>query len=102
MCNKENDPNVINAAKFIRGNSDLATKELLNTADLILNTDKNSFKTILDSESIESFQGKEVICFFVFNKIRALKERLIQNPKNAIGWTEIARYYSIIGQNEKS
>jgi hypothetical protein len=40
ICNKEDDPNVINAAKFIKTNSEISSRELLNTASLILNKDK--------------------------------------------------------------
>ena len=35
-------------------------------------------------------------------QIRRLKQRLGHDPRNALGWTEIARYYTILGQREKA
>ena len=101
ICNKEDDPNVINAAKFIKSNPEISSRELLNTASIILNKDKVKEKTILDSTSLESFQERSNL-YFVYERISDLKKRLRINPKNSILWTEIARYYSIIGQNKQA
>lgn len=101
VCNKEQDENVIDAAKFIKSKADYVSKELLNTADLILNKNKIVQKPILDSDSIDSFQERANL-YFVYQKISELKSRLRINPKNSVLWTEIARYYSIIGQNKKA
>lgn len=101
VCNKEDDENVINAANFIKDRADFASKELVNTANLILNKSKIVERPILDSDSIDSFQERSNL-YFVYQKISELKGRLKINPKNSILWTEIARYYSIIGQNKKA
>lgn len=101
ICNKEEDPNVINAARFVKSNPEISSRELINTANIILNKDLIKEKTILDSNSLESFQERANL-FFVFEKISELKKRLRINPKNSISWTEIARYYSIIGQNKQA
>jgi Flp pilus assembly protein TadD len=55
----------------------------------------------LDSDSLESFQERANL-YFVYKKISNLKRRLRVNPKNSILWIEIARYYSIIGQNKQA
>lgn len=101
ICNKENDLNVLSAAKFIKSNADIASKELLKTASLILNKGVVNEKTILDATTLESFQERANL-YFVYEKISDIKRRLRINPKNSILWTEIARYYSIIGQNKQA
>lgn len=98
VCNKEDDPNVINAAKFIKANPEISSRELLSTANIILNNGKVKEKTILDSDKFESFQERANL-FFVYERISDLKRKLRINPKNSILWIEIARFYSIIGQN---
>lgn len=35
-------------------------------------------------------------------EIRRLKERLKADPRNTLAWTEIARYYTILGQRDKA
>lgn len=101
LCNKENDPNVIDAATFLNENAKFATKELLNSADFILHKKRTDSKSILDTTSLDSFQERANL-FFVYKKINELKQKLITNPRNSILWTELARHYSIIGQNDKA
>lgn len=101
VCNKENDPNVIAAAKFIQSNKNYISKELRNTAELILRDDKNINQPILDQDNFEAFQEKANL-YFIYQRIRHIKSRLHNNPSNSILWVEIARFYAILGQNEKA
>ncbi|MFT4645263.1 MAG: Tfp pilus assembly protein PilF [Planctomycetota bacterium] len=101
ICNKQDDENVKEAASFILSNSIFSSSELIEAANAILKVDYNKVKPILDSNNLEAFQERSNM-FFVYNKISELKVKLRSNPKNPILWVEIARYYSIIGQNKQA
>lgn len=98
ICNKQDDINVKNAARFILSNSGYSSSELIEAANSILKIDYKNVNPIMDSNSLEAFQERSNM-FFVYQKISELKTKLKTNPKNPVLWVEIARYYSIIGQN---
>nr|WP_299068102.1 hypothetical protein [uncultured Allomuricauda sp.] len=100
VCNKQNDGNVKEAAKFIIANKELCNKELIDAAKSIIEKGKDD-GTKLDATELESFQERSNL-YFVYQRISNLKSSLRTNPKNPILWVEIARYYSIIGQNEQA
>lgn len=101
ICNKQDDVNVKNAANFILLNANISTSELIEAANSILKIDYKKVNPIMDSTSLEAFQERSNM-FFVYQKISELKSKLRNNPNNPILWVEIARYYSIIGQNNQA
>jgi len=101
VCNRESDPNVIAAAKFIMNNKNYISKELRDTADLILRNDTDVNQPILDQDNFEAFQEKANL-YFIYRRIREIRARLRNNPSNSILWVEMARFYAILGQNEKA
>ena len=98
ICNKQDDQNVKEAANFIISNSEIASSELMEAANSILKIDYNKVTPMLDSDDLEAFKERSNT-FFVYQKISELKLKIRNNLRNPILWIEIARYYSIIGQN---
>lgn len=97
ICNKHEDENVKDAAKFILSNPNFSTNELNDAAKFIISSNSIDETTILDANELEAFQERANL-FFVYEKINSIKQKLKFNPRNPILWVEIARYYSIIGQ----
>tara|TARA_R110002073_G_scaffold261538_3_gene424437 strand:+ start:3101 stop:4636 length:1536 start_codon:yes stop_codon:yes gene_type:complete len=98
ICDKQDDHNVKEAANFIISNSDFASSELIEAANSILKIDYSKINPILDSHDLDAFKERSNT-FFVYQKINELKIKIRNNLRNPILWVEIARYYSIIGQN---
>lgn len=98
ICNKQEDENVKEAANFILSNPDFSSNELNEAAQSIIKSNTISETTTLDANELEAFQERANL-FFVYEKINLIKKKLKSNPRNPILWVEIARYYSIIGQN---
>lgn len=101
VCNQENNETVREVSKFILQNKELASGAIINAAENILRPKSEVIELILDINSPDLFCDKSNL-IEIYIKINKLKRKLIDNPHNPINWVEIARYYSIIGQEKKA
>jgi tetratricopeptide (TPR) repeat protein len=98
-------PEIVEAANFIADNAGKSSKSLLEIVSTIndpIESSKGNTSVLLkDVDSIEKFRG-----FFddeLFNElIRKTKSRARENLLSAVEWVELARLYSIIGQNHSA
>src|SRR5690606_31447631 len=93
-----NSKSIIDASEFVLVNEDKSSKELLRIANSLRNEGKSVQKASLEIFNLDTFNDLGVI----FLKIQQLKSRLKSNPRNVISWIDLARYYSILGQNGKA
>ncbi len=101
ICNREEDPTILEITKYIIENSDKASQALINTANTIINKEGINNNIELDFSSIDDFKEKSNFQF-IYLKINKLKKRLIEDPHNPINWIELGRLYSILGQDNKA
>ena len=101
ICNQENNPIVKEISNFIIHQKDIATEALIAAANSVLIHPKAHIELNLDIDSVELFKEKNHLAI-LYQQINILKKKLIQNPNNPINWIEIARLYTIIGQDEKA
>lgn len=101
VCNQETNKTVIEIANFVLKNKQLASNAIITAAKNILKPKYESIQLSLDIENPESFNDKSIL-LEIYIKINELKGKLIDNPYNPINWIEIARYYSILGQDKKA
>lgn len=96
--NKKNDKSVIEAASFIFENQNKASFSQISLASVILKkkeeTDLANLFTEVTLDKLPDLITSEPIR----NKIKDTKELLRRYPTNAILLVELARYYSILGQ----
>jgi len=101
VCNQEENETVRSISHFVLQNKNTASKAIIEAANNILKPKKEEIQLNLDISNPESF-GDKANLLEIFIKINNLKKRLIESPYNPIFWVEIARYYSILGQDEKA
>ncbi len=101
VCNQENDKTVREISEFVLQNKDKASKAIINVANTILQPKKIEIELSLDIKRPELFDDKTNL-FEIHIKINTLKKRLIESPYNPINWVELARFYSILGQDKKA
>lgn len=101
VCNQENDETVINISKFVLANKHLASKAIINAAKNILKPKNGIIELSFDINTPDTFNDESKL-FEIHIKISNLKQKLIDNPYNPINWIDIARYYSILGQEKKA
>lgn len=101
VCNQEADVKVQEISNFVLANSKLAPKAVIDAANNILRPRKEEIQLNLDISKPEEFGNKQNL-IEIYLKINELKKKLIANPRNSILWIEIARYYSILGRDDKA
>ena len=88
----END--AIDAAKFILEKKSEISDSVIKIANKILNKNNENLH-ILDESLMVSKND-------LYKRIHKLKSRLIDIPRNALAWVDIARKYEILGQKDKA
>lgn len=101
VCNQEDNHVVKQVSKFVLANQEIAPKAMIEAANNVLKDKKDEIELIVDISKPEDF-GHQNNLIEIFIKINDLKKRIINNPSNSILWVEIARYYSIIGNDKKA
>lgn len=101
VCNQETNPIVQEVSKFVIKNRDIATPAIIDAANNVLKPKETEIVLNLDISNNEQFNNRKSL-FEIFVKINSLKNKLRNSPYNPIYWVEIARYYSILGQDEKA
>lgn len=99
VCNQEDNPTVQLIAQFVLNNSNISSKAILNAAKAVL---KPKSDTIELYQDIRPATFQEINYTEIYIKINSLKKKLISNSANPISWIELARYYSMLGQNNKA
>lgn len=89
---------VIEASQFIISNKHDATLAQISLAKNILSLNNKRNEEELATDLIDIIIEKEPF----YEKINQLKKNIIAFPRNAIAYVEIARLYSILGQNDKA
>lgn len=89
---------VIKACQFILENEKDATFSQISLAKNILSLTNYKKEEELTTDLLDVIIEKEPF----YKKINFLKQKIIACPRNAIAYVEIARLYSILGQNEKA
>ncbi len=101
VCNQENDKTVRDISNFVLQNKEIATKAIIDAANNVLKLKKTEIELSLDISKPELFGDKSNL-LEIHIKINNLKRKLIESPYNPIYWVELARYYSILGQDVKA
>ena len=101
VCNQEGNKTVQDISNFVLQNKEIATPAIIDAANTILKPKEKEIKINLDVSEIDHFSDKSNV-IEIFSKISDLKSKLRLSPYNPILWVEIARYYSILGQDEKA
>lgn len=101
VCNQENNPTVREISNFVLQNKNLASNAIIEAAENILKPKNEIIQLNFDINSPDFFDDKSNL-LEIHVKINSLKRKLIENPYNPINWVEIARFYSILGQEKKA
>lgn len=101
VCNQENDKTVRDVSEFVLQNKTIASKAIIDVANKILTPKKDKIELSLDITKPKIFNDKTDL-FEIYSKINIYKKKLIHSPYNPIYWIELARYYSILGQDIKA
>jgi tetratricopeptide (TPR) repeat protein len=101
VCNQEDNPTVREISNFVLQNKQLASNAIIKAARNILKPKNEVIELDIDINSPNLFDDKSDL-LEIHIKINILKKKLISNPYNSINWVEIARYYSILGQEKKA
>lgn len=100
VCNQENNSTIREISNFVLQNKDFATEAIISAAECILKPKSTVIELNFDINSPGIIDDKSSL-IEIHVKIQSLKRKLIDNPNNPISWVEIARYYSILGQEKK-
>lgn len=87
------DPDVLEAARFIRERENACPQAGLELARRILDPGQ-SFYPVTDAEIVRPER--------VHTEIHALRTRLVDEPRNSIAWVDLARLYAIVGNLSKA
>ncbi len=101
ILNLNSDPKLEAVSKFICDNKENASPVLLAAVKNFIGSENGAEELATSVNSLENFledESRQTI----FQNINFTKKRLINNPKNAILWVELARLYSILGQDKKA
>lgn len=101
VCNQENNQTVKDVSEFVLQNKTIASKAIIEVANKILTPKKEEIELSFDITNPNKFNDKSNL-FEIYYKINGFKKKLIQSPYNPITWIELARYYSILGQDLKA
>lgn len=99
---KLNNTAVIAAAEYILSNKENATISQISLANRIINPEYiRDTRLEYDDSTIETILSL-INPSPVYEKINKLKKNTRNNPRNAISYVELARCYSILGQEKKA
>ncbi len=101
VCNQQNNPTVREISHFVLQNKAIATKAIIEAAQNVLKPKNSNIELNFDINSTDIFDNKKNL-IELHVKINVLKRQLIENPWNSINWVDIARLYSILGQDKKA
>jgi Tfp pilus assembly protein PilF len=87
------DPDVLEAARFIRERENSCPKAGLELARRILDPGQSVYP-VTDAEIVQPER--------VRTEIHALRTRLVDEPRNSIAWVDLARLYAIVGNLTKA
>ena len=96
----DDNNNVKDAAQFLLSNKQEITTSQEELAYRILNGPSSS-QDVIDSITIKQLNDNITNQDFI-NRIRVLKQYLIEFPYDPIAWVELSRCYSILGQEGKA
>jgi pentatricopeptide repeat protein len=99
VCNQEDNAIVKEVSSFVLSHKELAPYAVIEAANAILKPKNQEIKIAFDftAEDFEKYNLLEI-----YAKINHFKQKLINNPYNPVSWVEIARLYSILGQEKKA
>lgn len=89
---------VTDAAEFIMKNRDKASSVQIELANSIITKTEQTGEHVQSGSILDGLLKKEDI----YPKIVLLKKRLVDDPYNPILYVEIARYYVMLGQEQKA
>lgn len=101
VCNQEENQVVRNISQFVLQNQETASKAIIEAAKNILKPKKEEIQLNFDISNPHEF-GDKTNLLEIHIKINNLKKKLTESPYNPILWVEIARFYSILGQDKRS
>lgn len=101
VCNQENNQTVREISNFVLQNRNIATKAIIEAAENVLKPKNSSVELNFDINTLNILEDKPNL-LEVHIKINSLKKKLIDNPHNPINWVDMARLYSILGQERKA
>lgn len=101
VCNQEKNPVVREISNFVLQNKGIATKAIIEAAENVLKPKNSIIELNFDINSHDIFDDKKGL-IEIHIKVNTLKRKLIDNPYNPINWVDIARLYSILGQDKKA
>lgn len=101
VCDQRDNETVVGVAKFVLKNEHLASDAIINAAKDILKPKSNIIELSPDIKCSNLFDDKTPL-LEIHMKISELKGTLTNNPYNPIAWVEMARYYSILGQEKQA
>jgi tetratricopeptide (TPR) repeat protein len=101
VCNQETNETVRDISSFVLQNRHLASIAIINAATSVLKSKNETIELAIDIITPDLFNDKSSL-LEIHLKINGLKRKLSDNPHNPINWIEIARYYSILGQEKKA
>jgi len=100
ICNQKNNPIIQEISDFVLNQKNNSTPALINVAFSIKNNEDSEKTSMFELDSIENFMLRNL--GVLFQKINHLKKKIINNPYNPIAWVELARLYTINGQDNKA
>lgn len=101
VSNQEDNTIVREISKYILLNRALAPNALVKAAENVLKPRNSAIELTIDINSPDIFDDKSNL-IEIHIRINLLRRKLHDNPINPINWVEIARYYSILGQEKKA
>ena len=101
VCNQSENQTVKNISEFVLQNQEIASKAIIEAANNILKPKKEEIQLNLDISNPAEF-GDKTNLLEIHLKINNLKKKIIVSPYNPILWVEIARFYSILGQDNRA
>ncbi|RZJ49643.1 MAG: hypothetical protein EOO44_17905 [Flavobacterium sp.] len=101
VCNQEENEIVKKISHFVLQNKHTATNAIIDAANTILVPKREEIQLNSDISNPNEF-GEKTNLLEIHIKINDFKNKLINSPHNAILWVEIARLYSILGQDRRA
>lgn len=93
------DKHVTEAANYILDNSKTSSSSQVSIAKKILDTKEPTNNNLITLERFLEINEKPDI---IFNRISKYKKLVREYPESSLGYVELARLYSILGQEEQS
>jgi tetratricopeptide (TPR) repeat protein len=96
-----NNPQVLEAARFILSNNTTSTLSQKTLAEKFVVQNETQLTDKLEQITIEKFASL-VDPKIIWSKIKDIKASIALHPYNPISYIELSRQYSIVGQQEKA